>query len=390
MAALIQAGQPRSSSLIDASAGSAVMEIACVAAPLSSIAQTFSAVATSTDGSIHTDSMDGTPDAQCTKAATAHVFEKKNQKSTQIIFQLQKKVEHYHWKFWELEQNGIPWQPQDIFRDIHQGLKDVGAKVTGFSESIVDIVQGELFSFSRTHSMVGATVSKPRGIISFVQNKFDSENIYTELLIMGLRIKFQILTLLQSAESSLSSAPGASALLPARGGRSGAWPGSLSGVLAASCRLCVPDTLDRGRLRVPNRAACPGDPDVPRLRARTPAPLQASSPSPARPAAPGAGTAGAGRARAGGGLATEPPFLGSAAAARAQLPPERAPSRGERGPVLFLRASRRSGSCPRARNQETGNWSTGRRHSAGTERALPGRCSREPTRHRRPPRRQGF
>ncbi|KAB0358569.1 hypothetical protein FD755_009637 [Muntiacus reevesi] len=185
---------------------------------VSSLAQTSSAVASSADGSLHTDSVDGTPDPQRTKAAIAHlqqkilklteqikiaqtarddnvaeylklansadkqqaarikqVFEKKNQKSAQTIQQLQKKLEHYHRKLREVEQNGIPRQPKDVFRDMHQGLKDVGAKVTGFSEGVVDSVKGGLSSFSQaTHSAAGAVVSKPREIASLIRNKFGS------------------------------------------------------------------------------------------------------------------------------------------------------------------------------------------------------------------------
>ncbi|XP_057362337.1 transmembrane and coiled-coil domains protein 1 isoform X2 [Manis pentadactyla] len=236
MTTVMQSGRPRSSSTTDAPTSSAMMEIACVAAAaaclpgdettaehierleVSSLAQTSSAVASSTDGSIHTDSVDGTPDPQRTKAAIAHlqqkilklteqikiaqtarddnvaeylklansadkqqaarikqVFEKKNQKSAQTILQLQKKLEHYHRKLREVEQNGIPRQPKDVFRDMHQGLKDVGAKVTGFSEGVVDSVKGGLSSFSQaTHSAAGAVVSKPREIASLIRNKFGS------------------------------------------------------------------------------------------------------------------------------------------------------------------------------------------------------------------------
>lgn len=185
---------------------------------VSSLAQTSSAVASSTDGSINADSVDGTPDPQRTKVAITHlqqkilklteqikieqtarddnvaeylklannadkqqsarikqVFEKKNQKSAQTILQLQKKLEHYHRKLREIEQNGIPRQPKDVFRDMHQGLKDVGAKVTGFSEGVVDSVKGGLSSFSQaTHSAAGAVVSKPREIASLIRNKFGS------------------------------------------------------------------------------------------------------------------------------------------------------------------------------------------------------------------------
>ncbi|XP_025045347.1 transmembrane and coiled-coil domains protein 1 isoform X5 [Pelodiscus sinensis] len=185
---------------------------------VSSLAQTPSAVASSIDGSINADSVDGTPDPQRTKVAITHlqqkilklteqikieqtarddnvaeylklannadkqqsarikqVFEKKNQKSAQTILQLQKKLEHYHRKLREVEQNGIPRQPKDVFRDMHQGLKDVGAKVTGFSEGVVDSVKGGLSSFSQaTHSAAGAVVSKPREIASLIRNKFGS------------------------------------------------------------------------------------------------------------------------------------------------------------------------------------------------------------------------
>lgn len=65
-------------------------------------------------------------------ARIKQVFEKKNQKSAQTIQQLQRKLEHYHRKLREVEHNGIPRQPKDVFRDMHQGLKDVGAKVRAF------------------------------------------------------------------------------------------------------------------------------------------------------------------------------------------------------------------------------------------------------------------
>ncbi|NWU93334.1 TMCC1 protein, partial [Upupa epops] len=226
-----QSGRPRSSSTTDAPTNLSVMEIASsiyvggeeAAAAIerlevSSLAQTSSAVASSTDGSINADSVDGTPDPQRTKVAITHlqqkilklteqikieqtarddnvaeylklannadkqqtarikqVFEKKNQKSAQTILQLQKKLEHYHRKLREIEQNGIPRQTKDVFRDMHQGLKDVGARVTGFSEGVVDSVKGGLSSFSQaTHSAAGAVVSKPREIASLIRNKFGS------------------------------------------------------------------------------------------------------------------------------------------------------------------------------------------------------------------------
>ncbi|XP_029457267.1 transmembrane and coiled-coil domains protein 1 isoform X2 [Rhinatrema bivittatum] len=185
---------------------------------VNNLAQTANAVASSNDGYINVDSVDSTPDPQRTKAAITHlqqkilklteqikieqsarddnvaeylklannadkqqsarikqVFEKKNQKSAQTIQQLQKKLEHYHRKLREVEQNGIPRQTLDVFWDMHRGLKDVGAKVSGFSEGVVDSVRGGLSSFSQaTHSAAGAVVSKPREIASLIRHKFGS------------------------------------------------------------------------------------------------------------------------------------------------------------------------------------------------------------------------
>ncbi|CAB1329299.1 unnamed protein product [Coregonus sp. 'balchen'] len=91
------------------------------------------------------------------------------------IKQLQRKLEHYHRKLREVEHNGIPRQSKDVLRDMQQGLKDVGAKVTGFSEGVVDSVKGGLTSFSQaTHSAAAGVVSKPREIASLFRNKFGS------------------------------------------------------------------------------------------------------------------------------------------------------------------------------------------------------------------------
>ncbi|XP_048682516.1 transmembrane and coiled-coil domains protein 2 isoform X3 [Caretta caretta] len=104
------------------------------------------------------------------------VFEKKNQKSAQTIAQLHKKLEHYHKKLKEIEQNGLSRQPKDVFRDMHQGLKDVGANVrssiSGFGGGVVEGVKGSLSGLSQaTHT---AVVSKPREFASLIRNKFGS------------------------------------------------------------------------------------------------------------------------------------------------------------------------------------------------------------------------
>ncbi|XP_039626925.1 transmembrane and coiled-coil domains protein 1 isoform X2 [Polypterus senegalus] len=231
-----QAGRPRSSSTTDASYTSTLVEVISSypisdeserieRLEVSSLAQTSNAVACTADCNINVDTVDGTPDPQRTKAAILHlqqkilklteqikieqtarddnvaeylklannadkqqsarikqVFEKKNQKSAQTIQQLQRKLDHYHRKLREIEHNGIPRQPKDVFRDMHQGLKDVGAKVTGFSEGVVDSVKGGLSSFSQaTHSAAGAVVSKPREIASLFRNKFGSADNISSL-----------------------------------------------------------------------------------------------------------------------------------------------------------------------------------------------------------------
>ncbi|XP_056130042.1 transmembrane and coiled-coil domains protein 1b [Lampris incognitus] len=217
--ALLQAGRPRSSSTTDTPSSPALADMLLTSGYHSTEepdkldrcdgsgpAVSPNALSYSTDG-YGVDVVDNTPDPQRTKQAIAQlqqkilklteqikieqtasddnvaeylklannadkqqsarikqVFEKKNQKSAQTIQQLQRKLEHYHRKLREVEHNGIPRQPKDVFRDMHQGLKDVGAKVSGGLSSISQA----------THSAAGAVVSKPREIASLIRNKFGS------------------------------------------------------------------------------------------------------------------------------------------------------------------------------------------------------------------------
>ncbi|KFQ45530.1 Transmembrane and coiled-coil domains protein 2, partial [Nestor notabilis] len=202
-----------------------------------------------TDGTVCLDVPDGTPDPHRTKAAIEHlhqkilkiteqikieqearddnvaeylklanksrikqVFEKKNQKSAQTIAQLHKKLEHYHKKLKEIEQNGPSRQPKDVFRDMHQGLKDVGANVrssiSGFSGGVVEGVKGGLSGLSQaTHT---AVVSKPREFASLIRNKFGSADNIAHLPKYG-------------SDDECSSATSGSA----GGSNSGAGPGGL-------------------------------------------------------------------------------------------------------------------------------------------------------------------
>ncbi|XP_063076655.1 transmembrane and coiled-coil domains protein 1 isoform X2 [Engraulis encrasicolus] len=111
------------------------------------------------------------------------VFEKKNQKSAGSIAQLQRKLEHYHRRLREAEQGGAAVGggpgPKAVLRDMQQGLRDVGARVSEFGEGVVDSVRGGLNSFQQaTHQ----AASKPREIATLLLNarhRSDSaENIH--------------------------------------------------------------------------------------------------------------------------------------------------------------------------------------------------------------------
>ncbi|XP_066527370.1 transmembrane and coiled-coil domains protein 1b isoform X2 [Hoplias malabaricus] len=226
--ALLQAGRPRSSSTTDTPSSPALADMLLTSGyhsteeserldrlDVSGPAVSPNALSSSSDGGPYgVDSVDGTPDPQRTKQAIAQlqqkilklteqikieqtarddnvaeylklannadkqqsarikqVFEKKNQKSAQTIQQLQRKLEHYRRKLREVEHNGIPRQPKDVLRDMHQGLKDVGAKVTGGLSSISQA----------THSAAGAVVSKPREFASLIRNKFGSADNISSL-----------------------------------------------------------------------------------------------------------------------------------------------------------------------------------------------------------------
>lgn len=77
-----------------------------------------------------------------------------------------------------MEWDGISWQPQDIFRDMHQGLKGVEVKVAGFSESVVSLTKvKKLSSFSQQPLRGGGRDLKARGDHLTSWSKFDSVGI---------------------------------------------------------------------------------------------------------------------------------------------------------------------------------------------------------------------
>ncbi|XP_063910108.1 transmembrane and coiled-coil domains protein 2 isoform X2 [Zophobas morio] len=95
------------------------------------------------------------------------VFEKKNQKSAQVISQLQKKLDTYQKRVHELETRGLVQShrpPREVLRDMGQGLKNVGGNIrdgiTGFS---------------------GSVMSKPREFAHLIKNKFGSADNISQL-----------------------------------------------------------------------------------------------------------------------------------------------------------------------------------------------------------------
>lgn len=185
------------------------------------------ALSSSSDGGPYgVDSVDGTPDPQRTKQAIAQlqqkilklteqikieqtarddnvaeylklannadkqqsarikqVFEKKNQKSAQTIQQLQRKLEHYHRKLREVEHNGIPRQPKDVLRDMHQGLKDVGAKVELF------LLYGRMFM---GFFLCCKQLRQPRTLVN-AWKMFFFRNTYSCVHIIGIISIFRII-----------------------------------------------------------------------------------------------------------------------------------------------------------------------------------------------------
>ncbi|XP_060567759.1 transmembrane and coiled-coil domains protein 2-like isoform X6 [Ruditapes philippinarum] len=96
------------------------------------------------------------------------VFEKKNQKSTQSLSTLQKKLEKYTKTMNDVQTYGAHRQTKDKLKDMGQGLKDVGANIvdgiTGFSGGVVGNIKGAKETI----------VSKPKEFAHLIKNKFGS------------------------------------------------------------------------------------------------------------------------------------------------------------------------------------------------------------------------
>ncbi|XP_033727226.1 transmembrane and coiled-coil domains protein 1-like isoform X2 [Pecten maximus] len=110
------------------------------------------------------------------------MFEKKNQKSTQTISHLQKKLENYHKRLSDLETYGVSGhkQAREVLRDMGQGLKpllwrSVWKKYGSRSSwGVVDNIKGAKDTI----------VSKPKEFAHLIKNKFGSAGDISELKIM--------------------------------------------------------------------------------------------------------------------------------------------------------------------------------------------------------------
>ncbi|XP_030070929.1 transmembrane and coiled-coil domain protein 3 isoform X1 [Microcaecilia unicolor] len=107
-------------------------------------------------------------------ARIKQVFEKKNQKSAHSIAQLQKKLEQYHKKLKDIEQNGSSKSSKDLskdsLKDLQHSLKDVssGTRISGHGESSKAGVPG----VSLTPPMF--VFNKSREFANLIRNKFGS------------------------------------------------------------------------------------------------------------------------------------------------------------------------------------------------------------------------
>nr|CAH7755785.1 unnamed protein product [Callosobruchus chinensis] len=138
------------------------------------------------------------------------VFEKKNQKSAQVIAQLQKKLDAYQKKVHELEKHGAIQShrpPREVLRDMGQGLKNVGGNIRdGISY------------------VGGSVMSKPREFAHLIKNKFGSADNISQLSSGGF-VSFQIPIIRNYISPTWYVGPTGPGAAGAGGGASGAAAG---------------------------------------------------------------------------------------------------------------------------------------------------------------------
>lgn len=99
------------------------------------------------------------------------VFEKKNQKSAHSIAQLQKKLEQYHRKLREIEQNGASRSSKDISKDNLHALRDASAKSRTAPHS-TECSKSGMPGVSLTPPVF--VFNKSREFANLIRNKFGS------------------------------------------------------------------------------------------------------------------------------------------------------------------------------------------------------------------------
>ncbi|CAM9967211.1 unnamed protein product [Lampetra fluviatilis] len=122
-------------------------------------------------------------------ARIKHVFEKKNQKSSTTIAQLQRKLDHYHRRLRDMEQSGSGSGGSGGSQGGGAGTAPgtgprhaKGVALRGFGEGVVDTVRGGLLGLS--HSAAGAVVHRPR---EFFRHHFGSADNLHDLQVGASR-----------------------------------------------------------------------------------------------------------------------------------------------------------------------------------------------------------
>lgn len=109
------------------------------------------------------------------------VFEKKNQKSSQRMAHLQRKLQIYLQRQRQLETSGLDnCRPtKGVLKDVGQGLRSVGGNIrhgiTGLSGTVVENVKEGI------QGAAGTVMSKPREIAHLLKNRFGSADNITTL-----------------------------------------------------------------------------------------------------------------------------------------------------------------------------------------------------------------
>ncbi|XP_078468281.1 transmembrane and coiled-coil domains protein 1-like isoform X3 [Lampetra planeri] len=171
-------------------------------------------------------------------ARIKHVFEKKNQKSSTTIAQLQRKLDHYHRRLRDMEQSGSGSGGSGGSQGGGAGTAPgtgprhaKGVALRGFGEGVVDTVRGGLLGLS--HSAAGAVVHRPR---EFFRHHFGSADNLHDLQHTTLDDSLPTLH-----SSHLSAAPSSTSNFAANSTADDAFPG-----LSSSTTMLAPSSTATG------------------------------------------------------------------------------------------------------------------------------------------------